>query len=204
VIMPPKVNGMNERKQFYMSDLRTVGRISVTVTSVFKSVKQKDQWVVDLSWQGDQRYLVLDSDLDRESFLRLAEHTDVEIESVGRPGVSKIAIYSQGKRIDVHYEREQHGQAHRGPGSPTLGGIIAAPAKAPTTLEQLFTAYEGAYPRTLKLVEKLDPRGEQGLTAGQIIHTVLTAYALANQFSFPRPKRHPNSSSELTGDGSES
>ena len=195
--MPPKVTDVHERKALYMSDLRKAGRIPVTFHGVFKSVKQRDQWVVELEWLGERRYLGLDSDGDRDSFLRLDKGIEIEIESIGHVGVDKIAIYRGGTRIDVYGVPALRPGGTAGVDQVPPGSATVPFALERTTIDQMCAMYEKIYPKTVAMVDRLDPNGEQGLTADKIVQSVMTAYALANQFA-PRLAKCPPDENRVT------
>ena len=201
--MSAKVADVHERKALYMSDLRKAGRIPVTYHGVFKSVKRRDRdhWVVEVVWLGERRYLELDSEGDRTSFLRLDRGIELEIESIGQVGVDKIAIYHRGIRVDIYAE-----PGDRPCGTTNTDQRQARCATVPlalerTTIDQVCAVYEKIYPKALGMVERLDPNGEQGLTADKIVQSVLTAYALANQF-VPRLAKCPPDESRITAPSS--
>ncbi|MGI8546872.1 MAG: hypothetical protein ACR2M1_05985, partial [Gemmatimonadaceae bacterium] len=153
----PKVKAVGDRKTLYMSDLRKAGRIPVRYGSFFESTHNAGQWVADVEWGGERRYFEVDGEIDRESFKRLPENIDVEIESVGRPGIDKVAIYKDGRRIDIHAEREGAVTGATG-GSAAPAAVL--PTTEPTTLDQICCAYAKAYRKAIPMVTELDPNAE--------------------------------------------
>ncbi len=177
--MSPKVRDVSDRKTLYMSDIRKEGRIAVRFGSFFESVNNPGQWVADIEWRGERRYFNVDGDVDRESFKRLPENLDVEIESVGRSGLDKVAIWKGDRRIDLHAEKERAVVDEIG--GATSSNEVSTPAAAPISLDQVLKVYAKAFLKAVPMVNELDPAGEQGLTAEMIVATVLPAYLAVNR-----------------------
>jgi hypothetical protein len=197
--MSPKVRDVSDRKTLYMSDLRKEGKIPVRFNSFFESVNNSGQWIADLEWRGERRYFEVDGEIDRKSFKRLPENLEIEIESVGRPGIDKVAIWKDSRRVDLHAQEERVIT-----GELAGNSLAESPRSAPTpiTLDQVFSAYAKAYRKALPMVAELDPTGENGLTADKIVSTVLPAYIGANIASRRRP-RPPGGRSPNPADGSQ-
>ena len=178
-----KVRSVDERKTLYLSDLRKLGRIAVRFKAYFESQENEGQWIADLEWNGERRYFVVEEGLDRVSFEQLEEGSDVEIESVGRPGIPKVAIYRNGKRIDAH-ARQQEARERRD--SERSGGV---PVGRRTSLDAVLTVYATAFKKAVPMVQELDPTGEHGLTVAQVAAAALEAYCVANMFAPPPTPR---------------